>query len=1030
MSNFYPDIHIARLKEAFNRIGHEIIVESVPLEAEYAVTREPVPYGKHTALKYKPIEKGEKWGDLWDCGWFKIKGEVPAKWKGGYVALNLDFTGEALIYDKEGCPLVGLTNGSAFEHGYSKDMFHWLASAKGGEKIDFWVETGAQGIFGAKLEPDPAWITDGSDKFGKYPSRIEKMSAVLFDYDKWQLRLDLEIIIDLIETLAAGTARRMQVLRIASRALDALPPERGGAKAVRKALKPIFELGADPATVTVNAIGHAHIDTAWLWPLRETVRKVGRTFASQILNIERYPGYKFGASQPQLYKFCKDNYPKLYAKIKKAVKAGAWELQGGMWVEADCNIPNGESLIRQLLIGRDFYREEFGADVNNVWLPDVFGYSGNLPQIMKSAGVDYFLTQKISWNRYNKFPHNTFVWRGIDGSEVLAHFPPEDDYNSYVKPSQLRKHETNNAEAGLVEDAISLYGIGDGGGGPKEEYVERGIRCANLNGCPKFTFAFAQPALERMGDMRAELSTWVGELYFELHRATFTTQAQTKRLNRRAEEALRAVEMVCAAAGAASYPTKELAKLWEDFLCGQFHDIIPGSSINRVYAENIPMLENVIAQCKQLQAKAAAKIMRRSPDSATYFNPSSTPFAGAVNVGQVSRPVNVPVQREADDYIAWLEIPARGFVTLELTKEEEKGGANRHGEPSPAITAPAKDKKSLTLENAQVKYVFNTRGQLTSIYDKETKTEHIPANAKANAIALYDDHPAAHDAWDVEEYAFGMPVAEAEILSAERITGPVRDGIMFYGKIGSSTFIQTAWLAKTGKRLDFVTDIDWCENHRIARVAFPYAENVTEARFEIQYGTVARPTHDNTKWQAAQFEVCGHRYADVSEPGFGFALLNDSKYGYSAKDGVLSLTLLRAPTYPDPVADRGAHRFTYSALPHAGTLADSDEVVANAAVINQGIECFPGFALTDKTTLPVTLDGDGIELSVIKKAEKSDALVVRLVERRGRTATGTLHASGNITEIESSEWRDLSKPVANTARLTFRPFEIKTYKIV
>jgi len=379
------------------------------------------------------------------------------------------------------------------------------------------------------------------------------------------------------------------------------------------------------------------------------------------------------------------------------------------------------------------------------------------------------------------------------------------------------------------------------------------------------------------------------------------------------------------------------------------------------------------------------------------------------------------VQREADDFVAWLEVPAKSFATYKLSKDEYAEVA--------AVTTAAKTKKDLTLENALVRYVFNAQGRLVSIFDKETKTEHIPAGAKANEILLHDDHPVAHDAWDIEEYDTGMPVGTAQIFSAERISGPVRDGVMFYGKIGESTFIQTAWLAKTGKRLDFVTDFDWRENHKTARVNFPYAVRAREARFEIQYGTTARPTHSNTKWEAAQFEGCGHRYADVSEPDFGFALLNDSKYAYRAKDGVMSLTLLRAPTYPDPEADRGAHRFTYSALPHAGTLADSDEVVANAAVINQGLECFVGFVANEKTALPATFEGDGVELSVIKKAEKSDALIVRLAERRGRRATGVLKASGTITEIESSEWRDLSKPSQNTASLAFRPFEIKSFRI-
>ncbi len=1026
MSNFFQDIHIERLKEVYKRLGHEIVAERSPLTAEFAVTAEPVSYDKRVDLQYKPIHCGEKWGELWDCGWFRIRGEVPKAWKGGYVTLNLDFTGEALVFDDDGCPLVSLTTGSVFDAAYSKDMMHLFNSCEGGEQVDFWVETGSNGLFGAEGPHDPKWIEDGSSIHGKYPSSIKKLSLCLFDYDKWQLRLDLEVILDLVQTLPAGTARRMQVLRLASKALDSLPPERGGVTAVREAMRKIFELGTDPATVDVNGIGHAHIDTAWLWPLRETVRKVARTFSSQIGLIKRYPGYKFGASQPQLYDFCKQQYPKLFAKVKQAVVDGSWEPQGGMWVEADCNVTGGESLVRQLLIGRNFYRDEFGVEVKNVWLPDVFGYSANLPQIMKTAGVDYFLTQKISWNRYNKFPHNTFIWQGIDGSEVLAHFPPEDDYNSQVRPSQLKKNESNNSEAGLINDAICLYGIGDGGGGPKEEYVERGLRCQNLNGCPKFHFAFAQPVLERMNESRSELATWFGELYFEMHRATLTTQANMKLWNRRAEEALRAAEMLCSAAGIANYPVGEFDTMWKQLLCGQFHDIIPGSSINRVYAETIPVLKKIVADCKKLQTAAAAKYLDDVKDVATFFNPSSTPFSGTVVLpegwknGSV-KGAKLDVQREADDYVAWLEVPAQSFLTVELSKDEPEG----------AVTSSIEG--TVVLENDEVRYVIDAHLHVLSCFDKTVGVETIQAGKLGNLINLYDDHPSVYDAWDYEEYVDCMKTAEVQVISIEKISGKVRTGVLAYMKLGESTFLQTAWLGKSGKRLDFVTDVDWRENHKIVRVEFPVAVRAQEAKFEIQYGTLARATHSNTKWQAAQFEVAAHRYADMSEPDFGFALLNDSKYGYRVKEGVMSLSLLRSPTWPDPLCDLGQHHIVYSILPHEGALAANDEVVTHAAMINQGLEMFVGMKASDEVCMPVAFSGVGVELAVIKRAEKEDCLVVRLVERRGCRSKGVLKSvfkGAQFVECQTSEWTTIGEPISSPAEVVFKPFEIKTFKVV
>ena len=637
MSHFYLDIHEHRIREVAGRLVNEIAAERVPLRAEAAVTKEPVPYAERLKLKYRPIKRGERWGGAFDCGWFHVTGEVPKAWKGACVTLNLDFHGEALVFDAKGCPLVGLTNGCAFLPGYRKDHFHWLAKAKGGEKVDFWVDAGANDMFGVSRRPDP--VAEGAAPeavHGTWSASVDQLSVCRFDYDKWQLKQDLDVILSLARVLPEKSSRRIQVVRATSRALDLLPPGRGGARAVHEELRrTVWGVGVDPAAVRVTAIGHSHIDVEWLWPLRETVRKVGRTFASQILNMERYPEFKYGSSQAQLYELCKQNYPALYRKVKKAVADGRWEVQGGMWVEADCNIPSGESLVRQCLVGQRFFKEEFGVVPRNLWLPDVFGYSGQLPQILRQCGIGFFLTQKLSWNRYNKFPHNSFVWEGIDGSRVVAHFPPEDTYNADLMPEQLKNHETNNREAGIVDVAISLFGMGDGGGGPKEEHIERGRRCAALNGCPPVTFGFAQDAMDRIAEQESDLDVWRGELYFEMHRATYTTQAAQKLANRRGEEALRAAEMLCAAAaarGAAKYPQAELLGLWKSLLLCQFHDIIPGSSIHRVYEESGALVRGVAEKARALAAKAAAAMLARKKDALTLFNPSSTPFSGAISL--------------------------------------------------------------------------------------------------------------------------------------------------------------------------------------------------------------------------------------------------------------------------------------------------------------------------------------------------------------------------------------------------------------
>ena len=1032
MSHFYTDIHEARIDEAYNRLSHMVVAERAPLTAEVAVTPEPVPYEKRLGLKYRSIAMGEKWGGTWDCAWFHVRGRVPASWRGCHVTLNADFGGEALVFGRDGAPAVGLTNGSVFDANYNKDHWHFLDRAKGGEAVDLWIDAACNGLFGVNKPDDPAWEPDPARHHGHYSGVVVALSLCRFDYDAWQLRLDIEVLRSMYSTMPKESGRRIRLVRAVSKALDCLPEERGGARAVREKLaETAFAMGPDPASIHVTAIGHAHIDTAWLWPLRETVRKVARTWSSQIGLIARYPGYKFGASQAQLYAYCKEHYPRLFAKVRKAVAAGDWELQGGMWVEADCNIPSGESLIRQFCEGGRFFREEFGSSPRNLWLPDVFGYSGNLPQIMKICGIDFFLTQKLSWNRYNRFPHNTFVWQGIDGSRVVAHFPPEDTYNADMLPASLMRHETNNREAGIVNEAVSLFGIGDGGGGPKEEYVERGLRVHALNGCPRVDFGFASDALARMAKLAPELDTWVGELYFEMHRGTLTTQAAQKKANRRAEEALRAAEAFAAAASSAgrrAYPRAEFQRLWRDLLLCQFHDIIPGSSIARVYDECGEIVRNVARDAARISDAAGRSLLKPDSSAVTFFNPSSTHYSEVVALpggwrgAEAPDGTAVPAQREPDGaVVARIEVAGNSFATY------------RKCDAAPSETRVRKlGKGTAVLENECVRYEIDASMRVVSALDKATGRVFITPDAPANELALFDDHPPVYDAWDFEEYAAGMKVAgPAGVVRTLRV-GPVRTSVAAEFTLGGSKFRQTASLAAGSARLDFRTSVDWTERHRLCRVAFPVGVSSDEASFEIQYGVVRRSTNDNTKWQYAQFECVGHRFADISDPDFGVALLNDCKYGYRAKGRELSLTLLRSPTNPDPFADIGTHEFTYSLLPHAGTLDRTDAVVAAAAAINQGVVAFGGAAAGPRSRMPVSVSGDGVELAVVKVADDGGDLVVRLVERRGRRAVArleTIWEGAEAIPCLATETAATGAPIPLPAEIPLGQFQILTLRV-
>ncbi|MBP5233253.1 MAG: alpha-mannosidase 2c1, partial [Planctomycetes bacterium] len=658
------------------------LTATAPLTAEFARSVEPVPFAERLALAYQPIAVGDSWGKAWESAWFHLRGKVPAEWAGKRVVAHLNFNGEACVFGLDGCPLYGLTNGSVFAENYSKDVYRLFDRCAGGEAVDLWVEAAANNLFGVNLKGDPR--RDDPDRFGTYDGKVVSMELAAFDDEVWGLMLDVEVLLSLfravrvgagarggeqswgsLKTIPEATPRAKRILRALHAAIVAYADDPANAAAARAALKPVLRGPANASDLKVTAVGHAHIDTGWMWPVRESVRKVARTFSSQVALMEKYPGYVFGASQPQLYAFARDRYPALYTKIKEWVKRGNWELQGGMWVEADCNVTGGEAMVRQFVHGKNFYMDEFGQDVRNLWLPDVFGYSANLPQIMRGCGVDYFLTQKISWSQFNQFPFNTFRWRGIDGSEVLTHFPPEDTYNSFMMPEDQVKAQNNFKENDLLDDMMCLFGIGDGGGGPKEEYVERALRMGDLEGCPKVAFGRADAFFEKIAPHSQELELWDGELYLELHRGTLTTQARVKRGNRLLENALRAAEFV--RAGLPDYPLARFDALWKTLLINQFHDILPGSSIRMVYETTEREHAASLVACREIIAEAAAKLGGEA-DCVTFVNTLTYPFtapvalpAGWENCAVVDAAgAAVPAQTDAGGAVARVVIPACG----------------------------------------------------------------------------------------------------------------------------------------------------------------------------------------------------------------------------------------------------------------------------------------------------------------------------------------------------------------------------------
>jgi alpha-mannosidase len=1022
------DIYLKRATGFFGRLPQHFFKESRLLSAVIGCSKEPVAWRDRDTLRYRPVGEKETWGGLWDSAWMKLSGEIPESWRGQPLACLLNLGGEILLFDAAGVPSYNLTNTCVFASQYRKELFQVTDQAVPG-RLELTAEVAANGLFGDEMNPDaPAQrCTVGL---------VEHLKYGLFNREVWQLRLELEVLLGVLMAPRAagdfcfgspayppGSRRPKQILMTLNRAIDAYGDDPANVGAARAVLAAELKRPAMHSAMKVTAVGHAHIDTAWLWPVRETIRKCARTFSGQLRLMEQYPDYVFGASQAQLYAFVKEHYPALYAKIKRQVAAGRWEIQGGMWVEADANLISGESMVRQFLHGKNFFMDEFGVDVKNLWLPDVFGYSAALPQIIRKSGCDAFLTQKISWNQYNKFPFHCFTWRGLGNYEVLTHFPPEDNYNAMLVPDQLNYGANNLAENWLVDEYLSLYGIGDGGGGPKEEYVERGLLCADLEGSPKVKFGRADDFFARLAKRQPELPIWNGELYMEGHRGTLTTQGRTKRHNRQGEQQLAAAEFLCSALPPAKYPAAEFDRLWKLLLLNQFHDIIPGSSIGEVYAVTEKEHAGLLVAAGRLADEAAAALFTPERDSLVLANTLSYDYAAPVLLpdGWHGASLNgQPLPAQCENGAVWVlpALPPHSLTTLKRTAA-----------PAPAAPAPAGG--DLVLENDLVRYEFAPDARLLTGIDKTTGRTVVTTG---NELKLYIDIPNANDAWDVDVfYEQEKTQAPQSVSAAKTVAGPVRQVLEFELTVGVSRVWQQVTLAANSKRLDFNTRVEWRESHRMLRVAFATTVQAAEAAYDIQYGFVKRATHRNTSWDLAKFEVAGQRYVDLSDHAHGVALLNNGKYGHKVLENVIDLNLLRSPKWPDATADQGEHRFTYSLLPHTGALVES-EVMAEAAALNRAPALFAGHATAVQLPCRKT-GGAGVTLEVCKKAEKADGLVIRLVETNGRDSSITLALQppwSRLQETNLLEWTDgqLLDAAGGTVTLTLKPFEIRTYKLL
>ncbi|MBQ6470862.1 MAG: alpha-mannosidase, partial [Victivallales bacterium] len=983
----------------------------------------PVSPEKAIRQAYRPIHEGERWGESWHNAWFRAAVQVPDCWQGRELALHIAFNGEVLLFDEETVPKFAFTNLSVFDESYSKEYYQ-LGRAKGGERLEFLLEGACNYLGGLRRCPDPG--RKNPHPRGYINPVIDRARLAVFHTELWHLRLDLQCIASLAKTLPTEDYRRKRLLKATSDALDAYAGIPDNAGKARKQLTSVLSWQALASAPIATATGHAHIDVGWLWPVRESIRKAARTYASQLDLMDRYPEYVFAASQPQLYEFVKKHYPKLYEKIRQRVAEGRWEPQGGMWVEADCNLISGESMVRQFLFGKNFFRDEFGVDVKSLWLPDTFGYPASLPQFIHKSGCDYFLSQKISWSQFNQFPHHSFWWRGVDGTEVLAHFLPENTYNSKLLPGDLCQAQNRHSEIDIAPEFLVAFGIGDGGGGPAASFIERGRRNANWEGVPKVRFGrsdkFFQELATKYGN---RLPRWVGELYLEVHRGTFTSQARVKCGNRKLEQTLASVEFVSSLLPQEEYPRQALSEIWKILLVNQFHDILPGSSITEVYEQTAKEYQMAMEKCGRLLDKAGQLLFHPQEGtlsllntlSYAWHNPMELP-EGYGTEGLCDQSGHaIPVQVNADGR-AWalVTIPPLGILQLRRDGQAKSRPASAHG--------------CLILENNLVRYEFNEHAVLLHAWDKEYARDIL--SGAGNVLSLYHDRPNNCEAWDVDVFYQGEfiehPVARG---TAQAFTGPVYNCIHFQLQVGESAISQEVRLAPGNRRLDFVTHVDWRESRRMLRVAFPANVQTNEASCEIPYATIRRPTHENTNWEVAKFEVPAQRFVDMSDSNYGVALLNDCKYGHRLRNTTLDLNLLRSPRMPDWEADKGHHDFTYSLLPHPGGL-DESPVRAEAAQLNRPPLLFVGVP-KDTLTIPVSLSSGNISLETIKRAEKDDDLILRLVETTGRFSNAILilHGDYTVTETNLIELEQGKTLPANgrQVELSLRPFEILTLRL-
>ena len=1042
------NISEARIDRVFGqRIRPAVFTASIPFEVEaWEVPGEPVPVDEAVSADYRPFAIGSGFARPWGTTWFTMRATIPEDWAGEHVQAEIHlaysdmpgFTSEALIWtrtsDGDWTPWRGIHPAA-----------HHVTVARpavGGERIELLVEAASNPSI---IEGRPDANSD-LDTAGTTPIHtLSSARLVVRDDEVHGLVHDVSVLRSIMRQLPLDQPPRWEILGALTAAIEATDLEDvgGSAAAARAALADVLARPAPASAHRVSAIGHAHMDTAWLWPLRETRRKCSRTFANVLRLMEDFPEFRFCCSQAAQYEWMLEGYPHLFEEIRVRVAEGRWVPVGGMWVEADTNLAGGEALIRQFTHGQRFFEEHFGVRCTETWIPDVFGYPASLPGIMEHAGIERFLTQKLSWNQTNRFPHQTFWWEGIDGSTVFTHFPPVETYNATFEPHELFFSVRNFAERGRATRSLMPFGWGDGGGGPSPDMMETFRRTRDLEWVPRLEITSPEEFFDAAIAEYPDAPRWVGELYLEMHRGTLTSQADTKVGNRRSELLLREAELWWTAAAVqlgdpGRYPAAEVDRIWKTVLLHQFHDILPGSSIGWVHREAAATYAEVADQLEGLIAAALAEV---AGDGVTVANaapadrdevaelPPGHPAAAAVRGG-------TGAQELADGSVAtWVSAPALGTAPLGTAA------------PDDAVESVT-DGDAVVLRNAHLEVRVESDGTISSLVHRPSGREFVAPGERANELQVHPDLPNAFDAWDIEDFN-RRKVAPVEGPGHVELTdsGPLVARVVVERSFRSSTVRQTLELRACSPRLDVHAEFDWHEQEHLLQVAFPLDVHTTELTREIQFGRTTTPIHTNTSWDAARFEVCAHRWVDLSEHGAGVALLNDGRYGHHAErrrtvDGesctTLFLTLLRGARYPDPRQDQGRHRCTWSLLPHEGDL-DRAGVVDEGYRLNLPVRLVTGERNAAPPPPVVTVEGPGVVVEAVKLADDgSGDVVVRLYESTGGRVDATLRpgfTARGVVATDAHESADTTvrrpelTPDGDGVRIRLRPFQIATIRI-